>query len=95
MHPFPFGKEKWNRQAVDKLLFNKKYAGRVLLQKTIIENGRPIRNEGQAGRYLYHNNNPVIISEKSFESVRAEKLSRSRMKASGPLYDVLWVLSPL
>lgn len=31
----PTGKPKWNREAIDKLLSNEKYTGRVLLQKTI------------------------------------------------------------
>lgn len=33
--PSPTGKSKWNREAIDKLLSNEKYTGRVLLQKTI------------------------------------------------------------
>ena len=31
----PTGRSKWNREAIDKLLSNEKYTGRVLLQKTI------------------------------------------------------------
>ena len=30
----PSGKMRWNREAIDKLLSNEKYTGRVLLQKT-------------------------------------------------------------
>ena len=32
--PSPTGKPVWNREAVNKLLSNEKYTGRVLLQKT-------------------------------------------------------------
>ena len=31
--PSPTGRPKWNREAIDKLLSNEKYTGRVLLQK--------------------------------------------------------------
>lgn len=74
----PTGNPKWNRQAIDKLLSNEKYAGCALLQKTITEDGKQIRNEGQAGRYLYQNNNPVIISLETFKAVQEEKLRRSK-----------------
>ena len=33
--PSPTGRSRWNREAIDKLLSNEKYTGRVLLQKTI------------------------------------------------------------
>ena len=33
--PSPTGRPKWNREAIDKLLSNEKYTGRVLLQKTV------------------------------------------------------------
>ena len=33
--PSPTGRPKWNREAIDKLLSNEKYTGRVLLQKTL------------------------------------------------------------
>ena len=35
----PTGKPKWNREALNKLLSNEKYTGRVLLQKTISVGG--------------------------------------------------------
>ena len=74
----PTGNPKWNRQAINKLLSNEKYTGCALLQKTYTENGRQVRNNGQTSQYLYHNNNPAIISHESFESVQNEKLRRSR-----------------
>lgn len=33
--PSPTGRPKWNREAINKLISNEKYRGRVLLQKTI------------------------------------------------------------
>ena len=45
--PSPTGRPKWNREAINKLLSNEKYTGRVILQKTIstgtvqIENNAP------------------------------------------------------
>jgi hypothetical protein len=73
----PTGNPKWNRQALNKLLSNEKYAGCALLQKTITEDGHQIRNEGHACRYLYHDNNPTIVSIEEFKAVQEEKLRRS------------------
>jgi len=76
--PSPTGNVKWNRQAIYKLLSNEKYAGCALLQKTFTEDGRQIRNNGQEKRYLYHNNNPAIISLETFKAVQNEKSRRSK-----------------
>jgi hypothetical protein len=72
----PTGNAKWNRQAIDKLLSNEKYVGCALLQKTLTEHGRQIRNDGQVNRFLYKNNNPAIISMETFKVVQEEKLRR-------------------
>jgi hypothetical protein len=87
----PTGNEKWNRQAIDKLLSNEKYAGCALLQKTITEDGKQIRNDGLESRYLYQNNNPVIIPMETFKAVQEEKLSRS--KHPEQTVDRSWVMS--
>lgn len=42
--PSPTGRAKWNREAIDKLLTNEKYTGRVLLQKTISTGVSQIEN---------------------------------------------------
>jgi hypothetical protein len=73
----PTGNQKWNRQALNKLLSNEKYAGYALLQKTVTEGGRQIRNKGQVCRYLYHDNNPAIISIEEIKAVQEEKLLQS------------------
>jgi hypothetical protein len=83
----PSGNEKWNRQAIDKLLSNEKYAGFALLQKTFTEDGHQIRNEDQAGRYLYHCNNPAIISVEIYKAVQDEKLHRSKNPGKSARHD--------
>jgi hypothetical protein len=75
--PSPTGNVKWSRQAISKLLSNEKYIGSVLLQKTLSENGQQVRNNGQASKFLYSNNNPPIISAEMFQAAQKEKLRRS------------------
>ena len=65
---------KWNREAIDKLLSNEKYTGRVLLQKTA--DGKD--NAGYEERYLYHDTHEAIISDDLFRAVQEERLQRSR-----------------
>ena len=69
----PTGKPKWNREAIDKLLSNEKYTGRVLLQKTV--DGKD--NVGYERRYLYRDTHEAIISEELFQGVQEEKFRRS------------------
>lgn len=51
--PSPTGKPRWSREAIDKLLSNEKYTGRVLLQKTVSTGAVQIKNNGLVDRYLY------------------------------------------
>lgn len=74
----PTGKPKWNREAIDKLLSNEKYTGRVLLQKTISTGAVQIENNGLMERYLYTGTHEAIISDKIFMAVQQKKLSRSK-----------------
>ena len=71
--PSPTGKLKWNREAIDRLLSNEKYTGRVLLQKTA--GGRD--NPGYEDRYLYHDTHEAIISDELFQAAQGERLQRS------------------
>lgn len=48
----PTGRPKWNREAIDKLLSNEKYTGRVLLQKAVSTGAVQIENNGLMDRYL-------------------------------------------
>ena len=45
------GRPKWNREAIDKLLSNEKYTGRVLLQKTVSTGAVQIENNGLMERF--------------------------------------------
>lgn len=74
----PTGRPRWNREAIDKLLSNEKYTGRVLLQKTISTGAAQIENDGLMDRYLYTDSHEVIISDEVFTAVQQEKLSRSK-----------------
>ena len=76
--PSPTGRPKWNREAIDKLLSNEKYTGRVLLQKTVSTGAVQIENNGLMDRYLYTGTHEAIISDEMFIAVQQEKLKRTR-----------------
>ena len=76
--PSPTGKSKWNREAIDKLLSNEKYTGRVLLQKTISTGISQIENDGLMDRYLYTDTHKAIISDEMFMAAQQEKLTRTK-----------------
>ena len=70
--PSPTGRPKWNREAIDKLLSNEKYTGRVLLQKTVSTGAVQIENDGLMERYLYTDTHEAIISDEVFVAVQQE-----------------------
>lgn len=74
----PTGRPKWSREAIDKLLSNEKYTGRVLLQKTISTGAVQIENDGLIERYLYTGSHEAIISDELFMAVQQEKFKRSK-----------------
>ena len=74
----PAGKTKWNREALNKLLSNEKYTGRVLLQKTVSTGATQIKNDGLMNRYLYTGSHEAVISDEVFQAVQQEKLSRAK-----------------
>ena len=76
--PSPTGKPKWNREAIDKLLSNEKYTGRVLLQKTVSTGAVQIENNGLMERYLYTDSHEAIISDDVFIAVQQEKIKRTK-----------------
>ena len=76
--PSPTGRFKWNREAIDKLLSNEKYTGRVLLQKTVSTGAVQIENNGLMERYLYTGSHEAIISDEIFMAVWQEKLKRAK-----------------
>lgn len=73
----PAGKSKWSREALNKLLSNEKYTGRVLLQKTVSTGAVQIENDGLMERYLYTGTHEAIIDDEMFEAVQEEKQKRS------------------
>lgn len=79
----PTGKLKWNREAIDKLLSNEKYTGRVLLQKTISTGTSQIENNGLMEQYLYTDSHEAIILDEMFEAVQQEKMHRSKSPEHG------------
>ena len=76
--PSPTGRPKWNREAIDKLLSNEKYTGRVLLQKTVSTGAVQIENNDLMDRYLYTGTHEAIISDEMFMAVQQEKLKRTK-----------------
>lgn len=77
--PSPTGRAKWNREAIDKLLSNEKYTGRVLLQKTVSTSAVQIENNGFMERYLYTGSHEATIPDELFMAVQQEKLKRTRI----------------
>ena len=75
--PSPTGKPQWNREAINKLISNEKYTGRVLLQKTISAGGSQTKNDGFMERYLYSGSHEAIISDEIFKTAQQEKIRRT------------------
>lgn len=75
--PSPTGKPRWNREAINKLLSNEKYTGRVLLQKTVSTGASQIKNDGIMERYLYTGTHDAIISDELFSAVRLKREAKS------------------
>lgn len=87
----PTGRPKWNREAIDKLLSNEKYTGRVLLQKTISTGAVQIENDGLMERYLYTGSHEAIISDEIFMSVQQEKFKRTKNPENMiAMYQTFW-----
>ena len=76
--PSPTGRPRWNREAIDKLLSNEKYTGRVLLQKTVSTGAVQIENDGLMERYLYTGTHEAIISDEVLVAVQREKVKRTK-----------------
>ena len=75
----PTGKPRWNREAIDKLLSNEKYTGRVLLQKTVSTGAVQIENNGLLDRYLYTGTHQAIISDEIFIAVQKKKAKKKQL----------------
>lgn len=86
----PTGRAKWNREAIDKLLSNEKYTGRVLLQKTISTGVSQIENDGFMDRYLYSDTHEAIISDEIFKSAQQEKARRASCSEIIPAIQLIF-----
>lgn len=93
----PTGRDKWNREAIDKMLSNEKYLGIVLLQKTFSIMGTQFENKGISDKYLTRNSHSGIISIELFKKVQEAKVIRSRGTKIGEntASDMLNVISML
>ena len=86
----PTGKPKWNREALNKLISNEKYTGRVLLQKTVSTGGSQIKNNGCMDRYLYSDTHEAIISDEIFKSAQQEKARRASCSEIIPAIQLIF-----
>ena len=86
--PSPTGRPKWNREAINKLISNEKYTGRVLLQKTISAGGTQIKNDGFMERYLYSDSHEAIISDEIFRDAQQKKLQRTNQTEREPFIQL-------
>ena len=62
--PYPTGKPKWGPEALNKLLYNEKYTGNVMLQKTYVPDilkTKQVKNNGQIDMYYIENTHEAII----------------------------------
>ena len=81
--PSPTGLPQWSKRTIEKMLRNEKYAGNVILLKTINE----INNKGfienipnlYNPQYQVVNNHPAIINAEQFEQVIQEIKRRSNV----------------
>lgn len=71
--PSPRGKAKWSKRALESMLSNEKYIGKVHLFKS---------NEYEDS-YLKEDNHPPIIQKHVFEKVQDEKIRRSNVVRIG------------
>lgn len=88
--PSPTGKPKWSREALNKLLSNEKYTGRVLLQKTVSAGGSQFKNNGFAARYLFSDAHEAIITDETFKAVRQEKVCRTNCPEIEHIMQILF-----
>lgn len=71
--PSPRGKAKWSKRALDTMLSNEKYIGKVHLFK----------NNEYEDSYLKEDNHPSIIQKHVFDKVQDEKIRRSNVVRIG------------
>ncbi len=81
----PTGKDTWSKRAVETILSNEKYTGKVLLGKTIggdYPNNKRQFNKGQSEQYLKGDSHEAIISAELFDKVKEERERRTNIVVS-------------
>ena len=76
----PMGKDNWSKRAIETVLTNEKYVGRVMVGKTYggeFPNNKRYINRGEHNKYIAHDTHIPIISEEMFDAVAAERGRRS------------------
>ena len=74
----------WERQQLDRIIFNEKYTGDTILQKSYIVDHlthKQVKNNGEIPQYLLENSHPAIITRHIFE--QAKKVSEMRNVKNG------------
>jgi len=88
--PSPSGKPRWNREGLLKLISNEKYAGIVLLQKTVVKDGKQVKNEDAVSQYIYERNHSPIISGEIYAQAQLARFGRSKVMQRGPVMKMDW-----
>lgn len=73
------GKVNWMASTIEKMLYNEKYKGDALLQKTFTENyltKKRSKNEGQLAQYYVEANHQPIVEPGIWEAVQLERERR-------------------
>ena len=79
----PTGKNNWSKRAIETILTNEKYVGKVILGKTYGEEFPSVKrhlNRGEKIRYIANEIHDPIISSETFDAVIAECEQRSNIK---------------
>jgi len=87
--PSPTGKIRWNREALLKLISNEKYAEIVRLQKTVVQDGKQVKNQN-ISQYIYESNHPAIISAEAYAQIQIMRLGHSRIMEREPMPQLDW-----
>jgi Site-specific recombinases, DNA invertase Pin homologs len=79
----PTGMDNWSKRAIETILTNKKYVGKVILGKTYGEEfptGKRHLNRGEKTQYTANESHDAIISSEIFDAVITMREQRSNIK---------------
>lgn len=78
--PSPGGKERWTYSTIRSILFNERYKGDAIINKTYVVDclSKKVKlNNGERPKYYVENNHPAIIDAATFGRVQEELARRS------------------